>query len=48
MRRPLFPVPEAHLDTPGAERMADLLEAAGEVLLPAMTAMEALASSPSC
>jgi len=28
--------------------MADLLQAAGEVVLPAMTAMEALASSPSC
>jgi hypothetical protein len=48
MRRPLSPVPEAHLDTPGAERMADLLQAADEVLLPAMNAKEALASLPSC
>jgi len=28
--------------------MADLLQAADEMLLPAMTAMEALASLPSC
>ena len=48
MRRPLSPVPEAHLDTPGAERMADLPQAADEVLLSAMNAKEALASLPSC
>jgi chloride channel protein, CIC family len=39
----LVPVPEAHLDTPGAERMADLLQAADEMLLPAMNAKEAMA-----
>src|SRR3954467_1526717 len=39
----LVPVPEAHLDTPGAERMADLLQATDEMLLPAMNAKEAMA-----
>ena len=39
----LVPVPEAHLDHPGAERVADLLQAADEMLLPAMNAKEAMA-----
>src|SRR3954454_4894408 len=39
----LVPVPEAHLDTPGTEHMADLLQVADEVLLPAMNAKEAMA-----
>src|SRR4051812_19579832 len=39
----LVPVPEAHLDIPGTERVADLLQAADEVLLPAMNAKEAMA-----
>jgi len=39
----LVPVPEAHLDVPGVERIADLLQVADEVLLPAMNAKEAMA-----
>ena len=32
----LVPVPEAHLEIPGAEHVADLLQVTDEVLLPAM------------
>src|SRR3954453_18959683 len=39
----LVPVPEAHLDVTGAERVADLLQVTDEVLLPAMNAKEAMA-----
>ena len=39
----LVPVPEAHLEIPGAERVADLLQATDQVLLPAMNAKEAMA-----
>ncbi len=37
-------VPEAHLEAPGAERVADLLRLADRVLLPAMNAKEAMAT----
>src|SRR5215208_2942890 len=40
----LVPVPEAHSETPGAERVADLLEFRDRVLLPAMNAKEAMAA----
>jgi CIC family chloride channel protein len=40
----LVPVPEAHSETPGAERVADLLEFRDQVLLPAMNAKEAMAA----
>jgi CIC family chloride channel protein len=39
----LVPVPEAHLDHPGAERVADLLQSTDQALLPAMNAKEAMA-----
>src|SRR3954469_20587088 len=39
----LVPVSEAHLEIPGAERVADLLQATDQVLLPAMNAKEAMA-----
>jgi chloride channel protein, CIC family len=39
----LVPVPEAQLETSGAERVADLLEVTDQVLLPAMNAKEAMA-----
>src|SRR3954465_3433392 len=37
----LVPVPEAHLDHPGAERVADLLQVTDQALLPVMNAKEA-------
>ncbi len=40
----LVAVPEAHLETPGAERVADLLQVTDHVLLPAMNAKEAMAA----
>src|SRR5215212_501046 len=39
----LVPVSEAHLEIPGAERVADRLQATDQVLLPAMNAKEAMA-----
>jgi chloride channel protein, CIC family len=39
----LVPVSEAHLETPQAECVADLLQATDQVLLPAMNAKEAMA-----
>jgi CIC family chloride channel protein len=39
----LVPVSEAHLEIPGAECVADLLQAMDQVLLPAMNAKEAMA-----
>jgi CIC family chloride channel protein len=40
----LVPVPEAHLETAGAKRVADLLQFTDQVLLPAMNAKEAMAA----
>jgi len=40
----LVPVPEAHSEMPGAERVADLLEFRDQMLLPAMNAKEAMAA----